>query len=60
MTEEMSARVAGVSLVTPEKMNSPPVAHELAITTADEQSYAIFSRVSVVTRFREDALNFAT
>jgi hypothetical protein len=47
-------------LVTPEKMNSPPVAHELAITTADEQSYAIFSRVSVVTRFREDALNFAT
>jgi hypothetical protein len=31
--------------------NSPAVVHELAITTAYENSYAIFSRVSILTRF---------
>jgi hypothetical protein len=30
-------------------MNSPTVAHELAITTADENRLAIFSRVSTMT-----------
>jgi hypothetical protein len=30
--------------------DSPPVAHEPAITTADEKRFAIFSRVSILTR----------
>jgi hypothetical protein len=35
------------------KMTSPSVAHELAITTADEKSLAIFRRVSKTTKSQE-------
>jgi hypothetical protein len=36
--------------------SSPTVAHELAITTADERRFAIFSRVSIPTIPREGSL----
>jgi hypothetical protein len=35
---------------------SPAVAHELAITTADEKSLAIFSRVSVLVMTVEEPM----
>jgi hypothetical protein len=36
-----------VSVLAAAKMTSPAVAHELAITTAHEKRFAIFSRVAM-------------
>jgi hypothetical protein len=44
LTFGTSLKAGVISGQIPAKLTSPSVAHELAITTADEKSLAIFSR----------------